>query len=219
MFYSNKAATFFLILFCLHFQGAAVAQVGKTDLSNEEFGANSPAIADKMDANVNVNFWGTNDFVSVLVKFSPASSVEFTNAGLPSYADRSKYYMATNLFCGPVELRDSSGHRITLKNPELGSAQSYPEYYSLSGAYFVWSRKFGLKQHSGPPFPEPLFLGNSQLCRFRLQDCFQLEKPGAYLLTVWPKIYKKDSITNDICVRVDLSPVTVPVQWEGNLDN
>jgi hypothetical protein len=81
-------------------------------------------------------------------------------------------------------------------------------------------------------FPLPVFAVSSsdQLASFRirpdsaskaslrLNDFFDLDKPGRYELTVWPVIYKARNTngTNaDLCERMIIPPVTATFHWSG----
>jgi hypothetical protein len=126
------------------------------------------------------------------------------------------YYMATNSFCGPVELRDAKGRSLPLLKPEVSRPEAYPPRYSLSADNF--NRLYRNRAYLGPGiFPLPL-LGahlSSELVKLDLAEHFDLKEPGDYELTVWPKIYKRISKTSDLCERIDVPPVSVTLRWES----
>lgn len=126
-------------------------------------------------------------------------------------SEYSRYFMATNSFCGPVELRDASGNKIPLLHPEVNSPEAYPDSYNLHSVSYILMGKYG--RWSGPPLPLVIW-GVSPELRFPLQDYFKIKNPGEYQLTVWPKIYKRISPTNDLCRRIDIPSATVTVTWE-----
>ena len=147
------------------------------------------------------------------------------------------YYMPTNSFCGPIEMSDAAGRRLSLLKPEVSALEAYPEAYSWRVEHADYFSRF--QAYSGPGiFPLPLFVvsSRSELVRFevgpmsshgtypaaslyrrwfRLDDYFELKEAGEYKLTVWPKIYRRSEKDRDLCERVDLPPVTVTIQWAG----
>ena len=112
----------------------------------------------------------------------------------------------TNLFCGPVQLRDAAGRELPPLKPEVSSPEAYPESFSVAQAR---------KQRPDPrtAFPLALYGWAPQLARFNLGDYFAIDKPGAYRLTVWPKIYKRSTGNPDLCERIDVPPVAVTIDW------
>ena len=125
-----------------------------------------------------------------------------------------QYYLATNSFCGPIALRDPSGRLVPLLHPELSSLSAYPPAYSFRLAEAELMGRYSF--YSGPPMPAPLMTPLPQLARFHLEDHFAVKEPGDYQITVWPKIYKRISTTNDLCERIDVPPVSVTVSWQGH---
>lgn len=161
------------------------------------------------------------------------------------------YWMATNSFCGPIEIRDSQGRKLAplkpdtsgLTNyrgselpltPDVAATNAYPLNFDLVTESARHFRRF--RRYSGPGiFPVALFLPSprSELVRFvirspsvpqvplpvptllnrnfQLEDYFDIGVPDEYTLTVWPKIYKRLSATNDFCERIDLPPVSVRI--------
>ena len=123
-------------------------------------------------------------------------------------------HMATNSFCGPVELRDAKGRSLPLLKPEVSQPDAYPARYSLSDEDANFIHRHGA--YLGPGiFPEPVLAvhSSSDLAKFNLEEYFDLKEPGEYLLTVWPKIYKRAAKGADVCERIDLPPVTVTIKW------
>ena len=150
----------------------------------------------------------------------PSADVKFTNAWKNTVGWwRFKYFEATNFktsnsFWGPIELEDVTGHRVPLLEPAIDFADAYPATNSVKTAERILMTKYGYSPYNGPSLPAPL-IGRGTTIPFHLKDYFKLEKPGEYKLTVWPKIYRRISPTNDICQRIDLPPVTIPIQWKG----
>lgn len=126
------------------------------------------------------------------------------------------YYMGTNDFCGPLELRDANGKELPLLRPEVSRTDAYPARYSLSAENANYLRRFQVYSGSGI-FPVPLLgiQSCSDLAKFNVVEYFELKEAGEYRLTVWPKIYKRISKTNDVCERMDVPPVTVTIRWAG----
>lgn len=104
------------------------------------------------------------------------------------------YYMATNSFCGPIELRDSenrvlpavklridpqfSGSEFPLY-PDVSSLEAYPASYSLSTEYGRYLARFR-HGYSGPGvFPLPLFFAatRSEMVRLQLGDSVETKEP------------------------------------------
>jgi hypothetical protein len=106
------------------------------------------------------------------------------------------YWMPTNSFCGPIELRDSTGRKLPplkpdpsrLKNykgdelpldPEVSSLASYPPTYSLQTESARHFRQF--RWYSGPGiFPMVLFFTSprSDLVRFIIRDPSKPKEPA-----------------------------------------
>lgn len=156
--------------------------------------------------------------------------------------DNTDYLMATNAFCGPIELLDSRGQRLSPLKPEVSSMSSYPSSYSQQAANLNYFRRYQI--YSGPGvFPLPLMLSSPrdelvrfQICRaikagtprpygglydriFPLTDYFDIKEPGQYTFTVWPKIYKRSNTNNDTYNRMDLPPVSAVIDWNGVTNN
>ena len=139
----------------------------------------------------------------------------------PQYKNkRFIYYIATNFkmtnsFCGPIELKDAEGHNVPLLRPEINSLEAYPASTRVSEMGAFLHGNGGDVIYSGPPLPIAIRWSPFPLCDFYLTDYFKVEKPGDYKLTVWPKIYQRIAPTNDICCRIDLSPITTTITWNG----
>jgi hypothetical protein len=118
-----------------------------------------------------------------------------------------KYFMATNLISGPMELCDAMGHKMPSLNPDCVSPEKWPSQYHLLEVWRSLIDKY--KAYSGPPMPLPLAAQDIQISSFHLIDYYKIEKPGEYKLTIWPKIYKRVSPSNDICERIDIPPVSI----------
>jgi hypothetical protein len=115
------------------------------------------------------------------------------------------YFEATNYFCGPVVLRDSHGVEVASRNPGLVSPSAYPQTFN----------RFRLGQLDAfhAKMASPLIGRLPQLAKLRLEDLFEVKKPGAYVLTVWPKIYRQLRNDDGICERVDLLPISLEINW------
>lgn len=138
------------------------------------------------------------------------TDIEFTNLSRWGYWGPYRYFEATNSFVGPIELRDRAGRKVPSTHPAINSATAYPKSYSLHEANHSLMSRYGF--YSGPSLP--MSYRTASPFHFTLEHYFALKKPGEYKLTVWPKIYKRISPTNDICQRIDLPPVSISIQWE-----
>ena len=119
--------------------------------------------------------------------------------------DVAKYFMATNSFCGFIELRNESGNKMPLLNFDANSPKNYPSTYNLKLASRLTEQWFYL--------PGGLSGTDPELFRLHIQQYFKIEKSGDYQLTVWPKIYKRSETNRNLCERIDLPPVTIPIHW------
>ena len=119
------------------------------------------------------------------------------------------YFRATNLFCGPIELVDAAGQKIPLTTPDVNDPKSYPERYKLSDT----QRSFMRRNHHGA-FVGPILNHRTWLCTFTVRDHFNIISAGEYRLTIWPKIYRRSAANTDVCERIDLPPVIVPIKWQ-----
>lgn len=129
----------------------------------------------------------------------------------PHHSRRGIYFMATNSFCGFIALSDATGRNIPLIKPEVNSIKAYPPYYNLRSA-----------THLSNPVIDSYLLpsalsGSSPDLSFQLEDCFKIPKPGEYQLAIQPIIYKRSATNEDVCERMNLSPVIIPIKWDGNL--
>jgi hypothetical protein len=139
-----------------------------------------------------------------------------TNFLLSTYKKQAEwpYYLATNSFPGPMELRDSQGRLVEMIKPELCRPEAYPAQYSWSTEHSNMARG-GAYIGSGI-FPEIVFgySSFSEVERFDLANYFKISEPGEYKFTLWPKIYKRIAKTNDLCLRIDVPPVTATIKVE-----
>jgi hypothetical protein len=165
---------------------------------------------------------GKGHLVSIIIHFNPPN----TNVTVPPFPRiirqtngivlvqdpvlEGKYFMATNSFCGFVEMHNAAGDTIPLLKPEVASQEAYPASYSLKLVSLLLANNVG----RGSALPGVISGANAELS-FHLTDYFKIEEPGNYQLTVWPKIYKRVSTNDDICQRIDLPPVTVTIKWDG----
>jgi hypothetical protein len=122
-----------------------------------------------------------------------------------------RYFKATNGFCGFVQLRDADGREVGMIRPQMNVARAYPPSYSLQDVRHQLMSKTPVSNR--PPLPNPL-VGEVIQLSFRLKDYFAIKTPGLYQLTIWPKIYQRTETNTDICRRIDLQPVTIPIQWK-----
>lgn len=123
------------------------------------------------------------------------------------------YHMATNSFCGPLELIGPNGRKVSLLKPNVNSQRAYPAFYHLSTAHKLLMS--GVNVYHGPSLPQPILGPDMTIASFCLNDYFELKKAGRYKLTIRPKIYKRESPTNDICRQIDIPPVTATINWRG----
>ena len=120
------------------------------------------------------------------------STLEETNEVFVPDTDR-KYFLATNSFCGFVELKNESGEQIKLLKPAVNSPAAYPAAYNLKLTSKLLEGKI-----DASILPGCLSGMDPVQCSFHLQKYFKIEKPGDYRLTVWPKIYEKSETNQDI---------------------
>jgi hypothetical protein len=220
MKYTSKFLLVLLMLFC---QGLIFAQ------TDQAFSSINPGNQEAQQERTNgvscfidVVPFNKSQYIMVSVKLN-STDIQFTNVTKTPFWKRFKYFVATNFkttntFCGPIELKDNTGRKLALITPQLGFADGYPDFININTAQRFLMSKHKQGVYNGPPLPEPLRRQESQLCAFYLEDYFKLDKSGEYNLTVWPKIYKRSSPTNDICCRLDLSPITIPIKWSGRHD-
>lgn len=122
-----------------------------------------------------------------------------------AFADGLLYFAPTNRFCGPITLRDRTGHEVPTLRPEVVRPGSYPIAVSIRNP----TQPGG---HEAPVLGTPLIFSPDELARFSLGDYFAVTEPGEYKLTVWPKIYKRVSTNDNICRRIDLPPVSAIIE-------
>jgi len=124
------------------------------------------------------------------------------------------YYMPTNSFCGPIELRDVRGSGVPPIEAKARQTNAYPAQYDLSleRSNYLHRKEAML----GPGlFPDPVLgiASTSELIRFEVGKYFDLKEPGEYKLTVWPKIYRRIATNNEVCRRIDVPPVSATLKW------
>lgn len=165
--------------------------------------------------------------LAVHLVFEPGTKIErsfireFTCPGTNFYAALSNgtgefydpspnwmYFMATNSFLGPMELRDSDGNSLSPTTETINAPKAYPTFYGLRD---LWSHARRRWESPCVLVPEQDTIAN--VPGFSLEDCFKIEKPGHYTLTIWPKIYKRTSHGADTCQKVDLPPLSIPFEW------
>jgi hypothetical protein len=116
------------------------------------------------------------------------------------------YFKATNYFCGPVALRNSDGVEVPTRNPNLVSLGVYPKLFRHS--------ELGMLDDFHGKLASPLGGRLPQLAKIKLEDLFEMKQPGDYVLTIWPKIYRQLKNDDDLCERIDVSPVSLKIKWE-----
>jgi hypothetical protein len=130
----------------------------------------------------------------------------------------SYYWGATNMFCGPMELRNEQGEKVSLLKPEILLPEFYPAKYDLRPLYDDFFKKFLSTAGSYPNVICPGRVPYDFLCKndawysytnFKLQDYFKIKRVGTYKLTIWPVIYKRHGVTGDIFEKIEVPPVTV----------
>lgn len=201
------------VLFCI-LGGFVVAQTNNAQSHVGVHGAEINGISARLRGG------SLNDESLVSVDITiPSADVEIASGWKrAAWGGRFKYFEATNYktsnsFWGPIELQDAAGQRVPLREPKINSEDAYPATNSVMTAHQILITQYGDGPYNGlPPLPTPLS-GNGTTIPFHLKDYFKLEKSGEYKLTVWPKIYKRISPTNDICQRIDLPPATMLIQW------
>lgn len=191
--------------------GAQDAQTNQGQ-SHTEF--KSKLTVDGIYANVAVNEDGHIPLISVRVESTneygfygqklPEDPNDFLPVASRVWANQLLYFQSTNFFCGPIEMRDPTGRQLPPIQADIVSTSAYPANFSFKS----------VKDHNPHPtmfFPIPLIHSPDQLARFSLTNYFDIKEPGEYKLTVWPKIYKRASTNDDLCQRIDVPPVTVPI--------
>jgi hypothetical protein len=155
----------------------------------------------------NTVFFGSGQVMANPVKTNATARVEYFKNGF--------FFQSLNSFCGIVELRDKNHAVVPLRQPEVNWTNDYPAYFTsatLPQSRF-WPKtapQFAPKER----WPTP-FLGEiAHLPSFSLTNIFAVEHPGEYRLTIWPIIYKRVYLGQDLCERVDLPPVSVDLTIE-----
>lgn len=170
------------------------------------------------------NWPGASQYIAIIIHFSPPNTnislspfshiVKGAN-GLELVSDplrNGKYFRATNSFCGYIELRNAAGHKIQSLKPEVNSEKAYPDSFNIKLASHLLASKVG----KGPPLPY-VISGSDAEISFNLNDYYKIETGEKYQLTVWPKIYKRSTTNDDFCERIDLPPVIIPINRDGDL--
>jgi len=136
-----------------------------------------------------------------------------TNTNWPKWEPFLPAYLApSNEFCGPVELRDAAGMKVPMLRPEVSSREAYPD--TMSYAYLSQPK---FRSYNGmAPGDLSLFTSekdnNQPIKYFALLEYFAIKEPGEYQLTVWPKLYRRSNENRDLYIRIDIPPITVPIQ-------
>lgn len=129
-----------------------------------------------------------------------------------------RFLAPTNGFVGQLELRGPDGAEVPMTKPDVVSLQAYPD--SLSWTALTRGADKGppvrIPGYDRGPFAGNDLIQQARLGFFNLSRYFDLEKPGDYKLTVWPKIYKKVQRDKDIFRRIDIPPVSFTFHWDGS---
>jgi len=169
--------------------------------------------------------------IQVVYRLPPYTNVEFwvyTNKNLNSWNNmhfrRWPYCMPTNSECGPMILKDSSGHAVPMRIPEINRLSAYPESYSLDemsqllrrvsmGTAHHWDAP--IKMNAFPALINPADTNEFFYLLVNLNHVFLVETSGDYELTLWPKIYHGSQTNLDLFERIDLPPVKFPITWDA----
>jgi hypothetical protein len=129
----------------------------------------------------------------------------------------------TNGCCGLMELRDSAGRIVPVHKAGLNTLEAYPQFLHW---HDLAPQLGGLAPHGITRLSRNLccygsapFGGNetrAECLPFYLEDYFQVEQPGDYELTVWPRIYKRSEAADtehDLFALIDIPPVTLRIRW------
>src|SRR6185369_6425936 len=87
---------------------------------------------------------------------------------------------------------------------------AYPSFYDLRQE----SLRLTPVANFGPMQPS-VISGETAHLSFSLNDYFMPTNVGKYKLTVWPKMYKRTNDGSAICYRIDLPPVTIPIDYSN----
>lgn len=202
---------FFQLVDCLNTQ-ADQTQIAETNsvgiyASGKDW-SQAPGGGHRISISIHFTFPFTNPAVKLYPStFTNASGARFINDPSKSWM----YFMATNSFCGFVELCDSVGQKLDLIKTEVNRHDSYPATYNLKLArQFLMDKRGSL---DGSQLPHPL-IGANPSFSFYLKDYFRIRNSGEYQLTVWPIIYKRSATNSDVCERINLTPVKIPIKWK-----
>ena len=138
---------------------------------------------------------------------------------MPPQGTNRPVYLAFS--CGLIELKNKGGEKIPLLKDDIFSPKLYPERFNATNSENLVPRnKYGMEILMVPPsvdIDSPDFLRetNTQYSTaiFNLNTYFKPPKPGIYILTMWPKIYKQSEFDKEIYQRIDLPPVMARVNW------
>lgn len=175
----------------------------KSKITAEGIYANVAVNEDEYMPLITVRVVSTNEYGFYGQKLSEDPH-DFLSAMSRVWANQLLYFRPTNFFCGPIELRDPAGRQLPPIQADIVSKSAYPANFSFKSA----------KEHNPHPtmfFPVPLIYSPYQLATFSLTNYFNVKETGEYKLTVWPKVYKRASTNDDLCKRIDVPPVTVPI--------
>jgi hypothetical protein len=151
------------------------------------------------------------------------SSVALTNQALSnqskthnSFLGRFKYFTSWDDLPGIIRLTDAEGHAVSPTERFRATAARFPQTIRLNDAK-------GMPQQSDEPgtighlrIPDPIMDATNQQPLVALQDMFVVSKPGTYELSIYPKIYKRSDADTNLLERMDLPPVVIKFQYDGN---
>ena len=223
----------FSLIAVLYFQQNAIA---------EQLGSSTRTATNASYATGHVEYYIQENYVKVPVQiavtchldFAGETNIERRKVVVVNFTNRTahdpslfwKYFMGTNYIdgnycCGPVEMQDKEKRQLPLLRPQINFPSAYPPSYSLTNAqaFILRCRNRQAVALNGLLSPFPLLPRDGvevDLPKFNVANYFKLETPGEYQLTVWPKIYKRSATNDDVCERLDLPPVTIPIKWNGD---
>jgi len=127
-----------------------------------------------------------------------------------------EFVTPTNWFCGPVELINEKGEKVPPLRQELVSSATYPDRFNYEEVFKLEIMRPAVS-HIIPAMRIDFKKERPTLfLTFYLTNVFQLMEAGRYQITVHPKIYQRSKSDPEIYERVDLSPVTCPIDFNTN---
>jgi hypothetical protein len=192
--------------------------------------------SEQIDTNLLETWLGMEFQLNSFVNGSATNTLE-SGTNVTKYR-RWQYFMATNSIYGPMILYNSNGISVPMLKPEINKLNAYPDRFFLRAMGKELDRsRYGRDRPE--PLRETMNYGKYYTAfstTINLSKIFNVKTPGEYKLKVWPKIYQCDvtnnlvnerswrayecqcvqcSATNDdICERIDLEPVLIPIKWQ-----